>query len=229
MHKTYTSYEELLDAIENGDEVSCDDYVVVEGVPVQIRPTIRSHCLPGKGNWRNKSNWVPKKPWLTFHTVQWGDGSTTGNAFFEVFSDFPSTFIRGEGATVEEAEVMAWNKLVRASRCPEHEFERRGYKNGVGFCKHCGMLKSEAFEPSEKCEICGVATYHSIDTDGKVYCETHVDMIPDEKASSSLLWLRRERESPTLDKLTSDDIRKGIEGLAKMVNNVRHARKKKAK
>lgn len=100
-----------------------------------------------------------------------GDSYTT--AFLEAFPNNPDTFIRGEGATVEEAEKNAWEQLQRYRSCKKHEFERRGYENGAGFCKHCGLFKSKAFEPLTKCKICGKPTYYTSDINGNYYCEEH--------------------------------------------------------
>jgi hypothetical protein len=224
MPKTYASYEELLKALEAGDPVSRDDAVQIDGFPVPLMPKIRPHCLPG--TWRNPEGWVPKKPWLAFHTVQWGKRSAS-SSFFEVFSKVPDTYVHTEGESLDEAEQKAWEKIVRAARCPEHEFERRGYTNGVGFCKHCGMFKSKAFEPSEHCVICGKACYYSVDIDGNWYCEDHVDQIPDEKASESLKWVRHHGEDD-FKELTEENFRKGIEGLAEVVSKLKEKRKKDA-
>lgn len=68
-------------------------------------------------------------------------------AFFEAFPRSPDTFIRGEGKDIQEAEAKAWAKYSKHVACPGHEFEKRGYKNGGGFCKHCNMFSSKAFEP----------------------------------------------------------------------------------
>lgn len=80
-------------------------------------------------------------------------------AFFEAFPKNPNTFIRGEGKTVEEAEEKAYKKFVKYSSCSGHEFESRRYRNGGGFCKHCGMFGSQSIPPVEKCEICGEKTW----------------------------------------------------------------------
>jgi hypothetical protein len=77
------------------------------------------------------------------------DSSYYKTAFFEAFPENPRTFIRGEGKTVKEAEEKAWEKLQGYLACEGHEFERRNYKNGVGFCKYCNMFKSHAFKPLE--------------------------------------------------------------------------------
>jgi hypothetical protein len=87
--------------------------------------------------------------------VQWGgrglvfveDGDNYRTAFFEAFTKEPDTFIRGEGSSVEEAEADAFQKYERYRACENHEFERRKYRNGAGFCKHCGLFKSQCFEP----------------------------------------------------------------------------------
>lgn len=102
-------------------------------------------------------------------------------AFFEAFPNDPDTFIRGEGVTIEEAEKKAWGEFQRISACRNHEFERRGYTNGAGFCRHCGLFSGKAFQPSEICVICGVNTYYTSDFDGKWYCAEHERSIPDEK------------------------------------------------
>lgn len=78
------------------------------------------------------------------------DGNNYRTAFWEAFPRNPDTFIRGEGATIEEAEQNCFAKYTRILACPEHEFERGTYENGGGFCKHCKMFSSKAFEPTEE-------------------------------------------------------------------------------
>lgn len=78
--------------------------------------------------------------------------TTYRTAFFEAFPRNPDTFIRGEGKTIEEAEEKAWNKLQKYLACTGHEFEKRGYTNGAGFCKHCNMFASKVFEPEPPTE-----------------------------------------------------------------------------
>jgi len=73
--------------------------------------------------------------------------STYTTAFFEAFPNNPATFLRGEGKTIEEAEEQAWQKFQRYLACAGHEFEKRGYTNGAGFCKHCNMFACKVFEP----------------------------------------------------------------------------------
>lgn len=102
-------------------------------------------------------------------------------AFFEAFPQNPKTFIRGEGKTIEEAEAKAFEKFEKYSACDHSSFEKRGYKNGYGFCTQCGMGKSQAFEPEYKCEVCGKPTYYGFDQDNNPYCEEHWEDVPDEK------------------------------------------------
>jgi len=99
-------------------------------------------------------------------------------AFFEAFPRDPATFIRGEGATVEAAETAAWGKWQRVLHCPsggQHEYETRGYRNGAGFCRYCGLFQSGVFDLKEigsVCVVCCIGTYWAT-RDGKLYCEEH--------------------------------------------------------
>lgn len=60
------------------------------------------------------------------------------------------------------------------------EVHRRGYKNGAGICKHCGLFDSNAFEPSEHCCKCGKPTYWVQDKQGNWYCKDYTKMMPEE-------------------------------------------------
>ncbi|PRY35309.1 hypothetical protein [Umezawaea tangerina] len=78
-----------------------------------------------------------------------GCGAYT-TAFVEAFP--PGTFLRGEGATVAEAETACWEKYQRILVCSgggEHgPYEPRSYTNGAGFCTKCGSWFSGVCEPS---------------------------------------------------------------------------------
>lgn len=120
---------------------------------------IAPQCRPGS---YAHAGHTPACAWPENCYIQWGgrgvslrrkeEGGSYMTAFFEAFPRNPDTFIRGEGATVAEAEQSAFDKLTRYQACSGHEFERRGYTNGAGFCKHCGMFKSKAFEPLPETE-----------------------------------------------------------------------------
>lgn len=115
---------------------------------------IADHCLPGGHNCYGHN---PVCSWPEDCFIQWGgqglvfrhekEGGCYTTAFFEAFPNDPKTFIRGEGASIEEAEKSAFKQFEHFRACPGHEFERRNYTNGAGFCKHCGLFKSDAFEP----------------------------------------------------------------------------------
>lgn len=70
-------------------------------------------------------------------------------AFFEAFPDFPynrqsySTYLRGEGKDVPEAEAACWAEYQKVLAC-EHDF--RAYpQNGGGECRKCGVHSSHMF------------------------------------------------------------------------------------
>lgn len=129
-----------------------------------------------------QQTYLCQKDWPVEVFTQYGDSGTvfTQNssyrtAFFEIFAD-SFGFLRGEGKTVVDAEEDAWGQFQEFLKCKGHEYERRDYRNGLGFCKHCGHSKSNAFEPLERCATCDVPTYHT-SHDGKWFCEEHAPPI----------------------------------------------------
>lgn len=130
---------------------------------------------------------VTHYPWPDDCMIQGGTsglvvGRRSGSyttAFFEAFPTDPQTFLRGEGKTVEEAEAAAWRQWQRVVGCPGpdgHEYETRGYRNGAGFCKHCGLFTSNVFDLASigsVCVVCGIGTYWTTDADGNLLCEQH--------------------------------------------------------
>lgn len=116
---------------------------------------IAPHCQPE--SYRN-DNHTPVCAWPEDCYVQWGatgivftqqEKGSYKTAFFEAFPTDPKTFLRGEGASIEEAERKAFAQFEKHQACANHEFERKGYTNGAGFCKHCGLFASRMFEPIE--------------------------------------------------------------------------------
>lgn len=160
---------------------------------------IAQHCQPG--GWRNNGEGpiLPKQAWPEDAYVQWGahglvlsasKGPYT-TAFFEVFLENPDTFLRGEGTSIEAAELSAWEQYERILSCPSHEFERREYRNGAGICRYCGLFKSKAFEPLEHCHICGVPTFFTCDKHDRWYCETHYRSIKEEDKTEQIKMIEQ--------------------------------------
>lgn len=82
-------------------------------------------------------------------------------AFFEAFPNDPSTFIRGEGETIEAAEQSAWQQWQSIVGCTDHVYRTRGYENGGGFCIHCNLFSGRIFpsKPSTRAELEKLNTY----------------------------------------------------------------------
>lgn len=108
------------------------------------------------------------------------EGGSYTTAFVECFPE--NSFIRGEGATVAEADDACWAKLQSFTGC-EHQWEPQGYRNGGGICKHCGQFGSKVFTPEDLglfCTTCGVPTYNVLlederkpATEQESRCEAH--------------------------------------------------------
>ena len=100
------------------------------------------------------------------------DGNHYRTAFVEAMSEVAG-FLRGEGETIAAAELAAWEKFTTARRCPGHEYEPRGYRNGAGFCRHCNRFEIGVFPLSEvgiPCTGCGTKDYFHQDDDGQWWC-----------------------------------------------------------
>lgn len=120
-----------------------------------------------------------RKEWPDDCSVQCGGrgivGTSTGvyeTAFFEASPKDPSTFIRGEGKSILDAEEDAWNRYQRILACPEHEYQRHGAGSEHGICIHCQLFSSHVFPPVYSCKCCGkneVALEH----EGHHFCLTH--------------------------------------------------------
>lgn len=127
-------------------------------------------------------------PWRDYKLIQGGRsgvvlGGKNGSyrtAFVEVFID--NTFIRGEGATVEEAEESAWLKFKARVDCGGHIWEPRKYKNGAGFCKLCNTFGSKIFtgeDLGQLCVVCGKGTLEHYEFDKRDnsymwFCDDHI-------------------------------------------------------
>jgi hypothetical protein len=69
-----------------------------------------------------------------------GQRGSYRTAFVEVI--LGGTFLRGEGPSIEAAEMRCWEKYEQMNSCstaPDHgPWDRRGYRNGSAFCISCG-------------------------------------------------------------------------------------------
>lgn len=161
----------------------------------------------------NRTDVEARHPWPDDCFVQGGTSGvvftkkaedTYSTAFVEAFPRNPNTFIRGEGETIEDAEDHAWRQYQKFLNCsgPEgHEFEPRGYTNGAGFCKHCGMFSGSVFTAEElglHCKVCGVASNWCRRGDD-FFCKEHVPEDDDRTTGSVLGDFFREAEKRLKD------------------------------
>lgn len=116
-----------------------------------------------------------------------GEDRSYQTLFMEVYPPGAS-FIRGEGATVEECEASCWAQYQRALHCVDghtHHWEPRRtgpdgspghrYTNGAGFCRYCATFESQAFtgeQLGQHCRVCGAGTTWHADDDGWL-CRDH--------------------------------------------------------
>lgn len=137
-----------------------------------------------------KDEWQPRQAWPETCSVQWGGSgvvfSKKGNyktAFFEAFpKDGSAGFIRGEGATPDDAEHKAfqtWRKNIQCHQDGGHHWTRarrlsngevKTYSNGGCFCLNCGAFETamkpilklgEWREPLNLYELKAMATGHA--------------------------------------------------------------------
>jgi hypothetical protein len=115
----------------------------------------------------------------------WGEASLQGGgrgivlskkgnyrtAFVEAFPtiDGYSTFIRGQGETVSDAEDSCWKKYTKMIECEGHDWERER-TDGYAKCNNCGM-KATVLKPSTKCFICEEPTINEFEE--KHMCYSH--------------------------------------------------------
>lgn len=105
-----------------------------------------------------KNGYPCQKEWPEDCHVQCGDAflhkGLYAPAFFEAFPKNPSTFLRGEGATLKEAEENTWNKYQAIVNCPKHDYVRQS-DDRTGICKHCNLRVHNYFIPDNSCAVCG--------------------------------------------------------------------------
>jgi len=91
--------------------------------------------------------YTPACAWPDDCMVQWGHGIVSAVPFFEAFP--PGTFIRGEGASIAEAEAKAFAQYESEFQCHHvwgrHHARRGTYLNGAGWCRKCGAFRGKMF------------------------------------------------------------------------------------
>jgi hypothetical protein len=91
----------------------------------------------------------PRQNWPDDTFVQWGPysyDSTKGGkrrknynrAFFEVFIEKPSTYLRGEGRTIYDAEMVCFSRWERILNCPGHDLQQQTLAHMYA-CPHCDL------------------------------------------------------------------------------------------
>ena len=138
-------------------------------------------------------------------------------AVFEAFPRNPSTFIRGEGRSLAEAEESAWLQFQKIGSCPSHEFERRGYRTGAAICRHCGLFSSHALATTlDPCVVCGRddnrASYGP-DRHGRWHCEKCFRSIPEPDKSSIHRMVDRMRVAADASAARAAQARSTAEGI----------------
>lgn len=101
--------------------------------------------------WKD-ADYKPRYDWPGDTLVQWGgNGVVLGKnpystAFFEAFPDKKLSaaggFIRGEGATIEDAEADAFAKFTKQDAC-NHLWGREHYRNSGQLCRHCRAFRCD--------------------------------------------------------------------------------------
>ncbi|MCC3292887.1 hypothetical protein [Arthrobacter sp. zg-Y1110] len=116
--------------------------------------------------------------------VQGGNGVVIGwrnsaparrTAFVECFPE--GAFIRGEGATVAEADEACWSKLRAYLDCPGHQWVAGKAHSPVGTCAICRTRRSDAFTAEETgsfCTACSEPTFRPAvgDPERRLLCES---------------------------------------------------------
>lgn len=182
---------------------------------------IRDHCQPG--GWRNRDGWLPLCAWSENTVVQWGNPTPKEDqtTFFEVFVEHPSTIIHCEGKSLEEAEAKCWKWLLKYINCPEHEFERKGYTNGYGTCKHCGLRTPNVFEPIEYCCQCNNPKGYGQDSQGQWWCVDCYPSMPKELWSETRIMIEKIKKEEAENPVSDEEFKEGLKDVFEHMINLR--------
>lgn len=96
-----------------------------------------------------------RKDWPDDARLQYGSRGTDNKgeaiAFFEAF--YQDDFVRGEAATVEEAEADAFHKLSLRRHC-QHDFHPSPKSPSTGICSKCQKVVGNMFPSGYHCAVC---------------------------------------------------------------------------
>lgn len=108
--------------------------------------------------------------------IGWIKGAPTREtAFVECFPE--GAFIRGEGATVPEADEDCWAKLRAYLDCPGHQWVPNKPTAPAGTCSVCSTRRNDAFTAEQLglfCTSCAVPTFQLAigDPERKLLCHS---------------------------------------------------------
>lgn len=162
---------------------------------------------------------VARHPWPDDVQVQGGECGLvfvrgTGDSYTTAFVEASpgGTFLRGEGATVEEAEDACWAKYQKVLACdgtgrPHGPFEPRHYENGSGFCTRCGAWFTNVCEPSlevkaERAACDAVIAKYGEEVPGSRWWS---GLVADHKAGLLAIWNKEPAPEPTTVPPTMDE------------------------
>lgn len=107
-------------------------------------------------------------------------------AFFEAFPKDPKTFIRGEGESLEAAELAAFNKLLKYKACDGHVYAKMD-NSEHGDCTKCGLFTSHCFPPAHQCHVCQKQNINYTIDYVDYYCREHfLEQLPNIQANYSI-------------------------------------------
>jgi len=142
-----------------------------------LKPDLSEYPLARDGKY------VSQKPWGRNTFVQTGDSGIVlsgkdsyETAFFEACPKLcgDSTFLRGEGKSIPEAEARCWDKFEIIKNCEKHDFTRivsgKHVTDGYAVCTKCKLYGS-FLEPETKCVVCEKPTANKFAD--KVICLKH--------------------------------------------------------
>lgn len=187
----------------------------------KLRKDAAGKRLAPTSSFDSESTYTCQHPWPDDCFVQcggsgilFGEDGCKDTCFFEAFP--PDTFLRGDSDNnIQEAEDRCWKRYQKICDCllnhnDPASFDAKGYDNGYGFCKGCGMGKSGMVPPHEPCINCGEKTWYSRDNKGQRWCEKCCDQQPEELWSETRKMIEKAKHEKPISECTPEEIKQGI-------------------